>query len=277
MFHGQPTKGNTYKNSFKHKEIDAFFMYGDMMKTYYLRERDKHPNWRRTVDIYNIGQPKTDSMFNQKIDMKYIMDKYHIQSDKTTVLYAPAFEYCSSLMENGDEIIGALQKLKIQLIIKPHPAIYNQTPENQIWLDKLTQYDHEYSNITFCKDVNSAELMHVIDILLTDYSGIAFDAILLDKPVIYWHSELYFEEYLPQTSQITGKEALGQVHINAGRDSGIVVYNTEELKEAIHKFSGNPEFKQEIRNEIKSQLLYNRGNSSRIAAETIIKIIKKGK
>ena len=43
-FHGQPSKGNTYE-TFNYKRINALFLYGPLMRDYYLRTKASHPEW----------------------------------------------------------------------------------------------------------------------------------------------------------------------------------------------------------------------------------------
>jgi hypothetical protein len=271
-FHGQPSKGNVYSH-FRYKDIDGLFFYGPMMKEYYLEEKLKHDEWR-DISLYEIGQPKSDAMFFNHSDKELIKEKLGIKNCNPIILYAPSFEYCNSMFQDGELIIKTLLKLDINLIIKPHPAIYNINDINRQWLEKLRNYSRNDNCIFFDKP-NSSELINVIDILLTDYSGVAFDAFLLDKPVVFWESPLFYDEYLPSTYGIDGNIAKTKLYANVGRDGGIVVSDEVALQKAIWKFKEDKTYMWEERENIKNKLLYNIGNATEVATQIIINILDK--
>ena len=274
-FHGQPSKGNVYSH-FRYKDIDGLFLYGEMMKEYYLEEKEKHSQWRE-IDLYEVGQPKSDALFTNKTDKTLLKEKLSITNDNPIILYAPSFEYCNSLFQSGDLIIEALLAMKLNLIIKPHPAIYNQNEINKQWLEKLRNYNNR-ENCLFFDKPDGAELINVIDILLTDYSGVAFDAFLLDKPVIFWDSPLFYDEYLPATYGIDGEIAKTKLYANVGRDGGIVVDSSKTLQDAVNLYMKDKEHLMPKRQSIKQKLLYNRANATQVATQTIMQILdKKGK
>ncbi len=271
-FHGQPSKGNVYNSDFKYNDINALFFYGPMMKECYFEEKKKHPYWK-DIDTYEIGQPKTDCMFFEK--EKEVKSGTFIKNNDPVVLYAPSFEYCGSLFQDGEVIIQALVQMDINVIIKPHPAIYNASPENVYWRKKLKEYSKN-NNCVFFDFPDGGELIHMIDIMVTDYSGIAFDAFLLDKPVVFWECPLFYNEYLPNIYKIDGKVAKAKLYANVGRDGGIVVDDVCALKKAIEMFVGDRCLMLEKRDLIKKQILYNRGNATNVAVDTIMDILKVG-
>jgi len=272
MFHGQPSKGNSYKN-FRFKEINGLFFYGPMMEEYYFEEKKNNPHWPN-IATFRVGQPKSDIMFSSHKNTKATKERLgFVNLTKPIILYAPSFEYCSSLFQNGDELIQSLLRIDVNLLIKPHPSIYNKADENKTWLKKLNDYAAA-DNCRFYQGSDSGDVMHIIDILVTDYSGIAFDAFLLDKPVIFWDCPVFYNEYLPSKYGINGETAKNRLHTNVGRHAGIVVRNQRELLEAVNLLMNKTDYKYEKRAEVKKQLLYNRGKATEIAVDTIIKIIE---
>ena len=67
------------------------------------------------------------------------------------------------------------------LVTKMHPAAYNNMKLNGIKLGDDTGFWIDVSEI---RDVN--DILPAADILITDYSSIIFDWLLLDRPVIYY-------------------------------------------------------------------------------------------
>lgn len=273
IYHGQPSKGNVYSN-FNYKDIDILFFYGPMMEQYYLEQKALHPQWPE-IKTYRIGQPRSDPLFSETADASANKKILSIESTNPVVLYAPSFEYCSSLFQDGDKIISTLLEMDVYLLIKPHPSIYNPNRENEEWLKKLKIYGRS-EKCTFVDHPNSAEIVRACDLMITDYSGVAFDAILLDKPVIFWDCPLFFSEYLPNQYGVDGEAMKDKLYANAGRDAGIVVSTGDELNRAVTQLTEDPSLLLDKRQDIKNQLLYNRANATEIAAQTIMTLLLNG-
>lgn len=277
-FHGQPSKGNVYQR-FNYRQINALFFYGPLMREHYLRAKMSHPNWP-TIPCYEVGQPLSDRLFSDRQDKARARLRLGLEPRRFTVIYAPSFEYCSSFSLHGEEIIESLLNLDINLIVKPHPAFYNvgrfHDPFNQDapnvadWSARVESFNGR-ENCVFSADntLDAATAFSASDAMLTDYSGVAFDGILLDLGMIFWDCPLLFSEYLPKRYGIDAEEAKADLACNAGRDSGIIVKNTGELLEAVIVYRQDPSYKGEARMRIREQLLFNPGCATAAAADTI--------
>lgn len=76
-------------------------------------------------------------------------------------------------------------------MFKWHPAIYNNMQLNILERYDFSKYGDFYWDLSKYRDIN--DLLIVSDILVTDYSSVIFDYVLLDKPVVYFTYDL--EEY----------------------------------------------------------------------------------
>jgi CDP-glycerol glycerophosphotransferase (TagB/SpsB family) len=135
--------------------------------------------------IINLGYPRCDHFFWIKEELiKYVSLKspellnliYTLSSFKKALIYMPTFRenYKNDLREYIDlEDLNALLKEKhFLLFIKQHPNL-------------RIEYKNEFSNIIFLSnDFDVYMLLPFIEILITDYSSVMFDFILLHKPVI---------------------------------------------------------------------------------------------
>lgn len=280
--HGQPSKGNTYK-CFNYTQINTFFFYGPLMRDYYLEHKKNHPSWPK-ADCYDVGQPLSDSLFNNRMKKDEARRSLDLEPSRLTVLFAPSFEYCSSFATHGEKIIEALLHLDVNLIVKPHPAFYNQAPFRDEfnrnvpnvndWRDKVRRYDSN-PRCVFSEDnsLDSVKALYAADVMLTDYSGIAFDGILLDLAMIYWDCPLLYTEYLPKRYGIDGEIAKRDLACNVGRDAGIVVRDTDELANAIAAYHDNSQHKGPERKKIREQLLFNPGCATKAMARKIEELI----
>ena len=133
--------------------------------------------------IMPLGNLKSDYLFDEKYlenSKKSFYKKYPELAKKNLILYAPTFRgegiddiNCSS--SNLDNICNLVRGYKI--LYKAHP-LSNDKSEKLIDVSSLDLY----------------ELLSVVDIVISDYSSLVFDAMALNKKVILY---LYdYQEYL---------------------------------------------------------------------------------
>lgn len=170
------------------------------------------------MDIKGVratGFPRTDVLFDKKYKddiTKEFYKEYPELKGKKIILFAPTYRGTSLPKAYYDFDQLDLEKLKKELgkdyvfIIKWHPAIYNKLEHNDLEFDisKYQGFVYDFSNR---RDIN--DLLIVTDILITDYSSVIFDYLLLDKPIIYYAYDLdkYNEErglYFPFEEYIYG-------------------------------------------------------------------------
>ena len=104
-------------------------------------------------------------------------------TEKKNVLYVPTFRKGKKIKLN--KIIENFNTDKYNLIVKLHPLdkkAYNyKQKEGIIYDDKFTSY----------------ELLDVADMIITDYSSLAIETSLLNKPIYFYNYDL--EEYEEST------------------------------------------------------------------------------
>ncbi len=133
-----------------------------------------------------IGNPKFDRWFQNKLPSKHELikaDKLNIDSSKETILYAPTYGNLSSI----DRWLDKIKKLEenYNIIVKLHHGTVFLSSEKNRRQKIYTQFEN------ICDDrVNILHLLKVSDYVLTDYSGIIFDALLASKPVILLNIEV---------------------------------------------------------------------------------------
>ena len=82
-----------------------------------------------------------------------------------------------------------LSKNNVEIIIKPH----KRDSTNQRLLDILKDNPNIKIKTSVINDIDIQQMLLECDILLTDYSSVYFDFLLLDRPIIYIPYDL--EEY----------------------------------------------------------------------------------
>jgi CDP-glycerol glycerophosphotransferase len=134
--------------------------------------------------IEETGLPRNDKLINEsKLLKEKVYDFYKLNNNMKIVLFAPTFRKGNTKAEFMDfaKLKTALNKKFDQewvIFLRLHPNI------KELKVD-LPEY---VINTSFYEDAQ--ELLCAADILITDYSGIMFDMMLLDKPVFIYANDI---------------------------------------------------------------------------------------
>jgi len=126
------------------------------------------------------GYPRTDVLFQANEPLKAI----YTETNRKKILYLPTFREHDESDTSLNELISSFStRPEYVLLIKLHPATFVgdtlHLPDNVVLLDQ---------------SVDTYEMMSVSDALITDYSSVALDYLLLDRPIVYYCYD--YEAYL---------------------------------------------------------------------------------
>ena len=177
--------------------------------------------------VINTGIPRNDELFDHKTVLKYkesLLEKYPELNGKKIVLYAPTFrgniykgfrtiEFDAlKILENlGEDYI---------LVYKFHPLLGNielgQHP-------RLFNMNHEDTHQLFC----------ISDYLISDYSSIVFDYMILQKPILFYVPD--YKEYMQDVGVFVEIEKLNCPICNSEDDIiDVICKNTFDDSYLIH-------------------------------------------
>ncbi len=144
----------------------------------------------RPEAVVPLGLSRTDRYYNEKYLFKckqHFLELYPECKDKKIVLWAPTFR--GNAAAPGSVDVSVAEKLQEELgdewyvIVKLHPQI-------EKWMsEKIFQIPTE-------------ELLPVADLLISDYSSVIYDYLLLERPFVFYvpdldyyveHDELYID------------------------------------------------------------------------------------
>lgn len=174
------------------------------------------------------GLPRLDYIMADKSKDKKIKEFYKKypkfkNKNKKTILYVPTFRKGSDGVKEAQKLIDRINFAKYNLIIKLHP------------LDKNSKAYKYMVN----KRYNTYDLLKIADYIITDYSAVAFEASILNKPLYFYVYDIenykktrglnvdLFKEMNNSTSKDI-KEIMKDIESNK--------YNYEELKEFRNKY-----------------------------------------
>lgn len=138
--------------------------------------------------ILPIGMPRTDELFDLKQKEEYrnkLYARYPQLQDKKIILYAPTFR--GNIYQGFSTIPFNVSKLMDDLgedyvfLYKFHPLLGNiQLAQHGL----VFNMNHEDIHQLFC----------IADYLISDYSSVVFDFMILEKPIIFFVPDL--KEYI---------------------------------------------------------------------------------
>lgn len=223
-WHGVPWKtlGRDIKTSF----LEYDNTQRNFLQATHMISPNKHTTWSLVerydvADLYSgkiaeIGYPRIDLTLNMSDrHKKNIKSALGIDCDKKVVFYAPTWR--GVLGEVADQTkqlardIESLSKLSCELIFRGHTI--SSKNDDEI-ISKYAASDKFSTN----------ELLAITDILITDYSSVAFDFMATGKPIVYYlydyedykkNRGLYFEHTeLPGEKAFDLQELIKAVHSN---------------------------------------------------------------
>ena len=183
-------------------------------------------------EVQCCGLPREDVLYkNNKNITEKVYKYFNIESNRKIVLYAPTFRNESNgnvYMSQYEECGKALNKKFSSdyiMLVKMHP--------NVIMDSSFVKYNKNIKNATMYPDIQ--ELISVADVVITDYSSVAFEAGIVNKKVFLIAKD--FDEYIKKERQF--KFDLNDIPFKIAKTES-------ELIENINKFSYD-EYKQRLK------------------------------
>lgn len=147
-------------------------------------------------NVHAVGFPRTDIFFDKEYIKKVkeeFYKKYKDLKNKKIIMFAPTYRGVSLASSyykydeiDVDKIYKELNKDYV-FIIKWHPGLNNGKAREE-FNKKIEKYKDFYLDFTHYRDIN--DLLLVTDILVTDYSSVIFDYLLVNKPIVYFTHDL---------------------------------------------------------------------------------------
>lgn len=142
--------------------------------------------------IIETGQARTDTIIHadrDKVIEKLMAAGVAIDKKKKIVMYAPTWkgENFNKAVADADEYVAFYNKVmgsaeNIQVLIKPHQAVYNKLRNNP-----------ELKGCLVAPHFDTNKVLSAVDVLISDYSSIYFDFLVTDRPIMFYIPDL--EEY----------------------------------------------------------------------------------
>ncbi len=133
-----------------------------------------------------VGYPKLDCLVDGSLDRETIARGLGLNPGIPTVIYAPTWSPYSSLKVMGLELVERMAAEGLQVIVKLHDRSYDGRERGSggvDWAAQLTRYEG-HPLVRIARDSNGCPFMTVADAMVSDHSSIAFEYMLLDRPLV---------------------------------------------------------------------------------------------
>lgn len=212
-----------------------------------------------------IGYPKTDCLVDGSLARPAVLASLGLDPARPTVLYAPTWSPASSLNAFGVDLIKALLRLPVNVILKLHDrsrdprAFYSGGTD---WISILEPTvriagGHLATGHDICP------LLVAADVMVTDHSSAGFEYLLLDKPLVRIHRPALL--------------TLANVHrdyVALLASASQSVTDVPQTVAAVERSLALPWARSAERRAVAADLFYRPGTAARRAVEALYEVIE---
>ena len=228
---------------------------------------------RATEQLYNLKQKNLvecgygllDKLI--KLRSSFPEKKKLLKNNKKNILIAPSWGKQNLLESMGIELVKILLDAGYHVTVRPHPMTAKKSPKT------IKQIKERFEkNPDFLLDTNTSSFEQLFSsyALITDWSGIGYEyAFVCERPVIYVdvpkksHNKEY-EKIGLVPFEISIRDKIGEV---------VSVQNIETIPDRIEfLYSNSNNFENKIQ-KIRNDAIFNIGESGKVMANEIIRII----
>lgn len=236
--------------------FDTIFASNELVYQEMRRQEEVYGLKERTIVKY--GYSLIDNMIAAYEEQKLT------QSDVKTILIAPSWQEDNILDSCIDVLLSNLLGKGYYVILRPHPQYVKH------FEDRLKTVENRYADYSdFClqTDFSSNETVFNADVLITDWSGIAYEySFATLKPTLFINTPMKvmnpdYEEIGIVPFDIVIRDQIG---------ISIDLNQLQKVYEVVHELLNGKAYSKDSIKEIREKYLYNISNSAEVGASYII-------
>jgi CDP-glycerol glycerophosphotransferase (TagB/SpsB family) len=244
------------------RHYDLGFVTSEFFKEYYSKEGGE-----KVAKIIKItGYPRNDPLINGRWSREELEKELGISKGCKNILYAPTWghkfkkkifpwESTSNFLRQIEEFC---EKYNCNFLIRMHPNWYLRNPNEVKQIENEAKYAKRIVHVSHYKYEDVQPLLYVSDVLITDWSSVANDYILLNRPIIFLETTFPVQKFVLRPED----------------RAGYIVKNKEEFFEKLSEAVTKPNLLQQKRKKVIKKLYkYIDGNSSKRCAQEILKLL----
>lgn len=276
---------NTFhlKRSYVKKDVEYIYIFHGLLSTNMVVNKGAYDHFdtifcvgphqikeiRETEKMYQLPEKKLIEcgygLFDDMLS-EYQASEQSLH-DKKEILIAPSWQEDNILESCLDEIISQLSLTNYRVIIRPHPEFIKR------FAGKMNQIQSEYgtgkySNVILQTDFSSNSTVFDADLLITDWSGIAYEfSYVTKKPSLFINTKMKVlnDEYIKYENQPLDITLRDQIGISLNKDE------LKDLNAAVKKLLDEEKdaYVNSI-NHLVESYVFNIGHSGEIGGQYII-------
>jgi CDP-glycerol glycerophosphotransferase (TagB/SpsB family) len=136
-----------------------------------------------------IGMPKADCLVDGSIDRADVLASLGLDPSNPTVLYAPTWSPASSLNAIGVELMTALARQPINIILKLHDRsrdVRDRYSGGVDWVARMRPLLPSGRGV-IAPGHDISPYLVAADLMITDHSSAGFEFLLRDRPIVRIH------------------------------------------------------------------------------------------
>ena len=239
---------------------DTIFCVGDHHEKEIRATEKRYGLKEKKLIKYGFG--RLDTLLQEKQKFQKIDTK-----DKNLILIAPTYGENNLLQMCGKELIEILLKADFTVMLRPHYRIFKDSKK---LINSIIENFGNNPNFIFEKGVIPSDKFHNSKCMISDWSGISLEYVFtFERPIVFIDAP---KKILNPDS---GSISMEPIEISIREKIGHVVStnNLEKIPEIIKNLDNDSLMSEQIR-KIRSEIVYNIGNSAKLGAEIIEKIYK---
>lgn len=244
-----------HKNALDH--FDTIFSSGIKNTAEIIEREEKYQLKKKRIVEWGSGVIDDMTVAYEK------MLKEESASDKKTILIAPSWQKDNILDSHIEEILDHLKETEYQIIVRPHPQYVRHFEAK---LDALNEKYQSYG-VQVQKDFSSNKTVYMADLLVTDWSSIAFEyAFSTLKPVLFINTPMKIlnPDYQELSTVPIDLELRDKVGIS------LEELQVNQIKEAVDELLNSERFSKKSMEELREKYIYNNGISGKVGAKYLI-------
>jgi hypothetical protein len=266
MFHGVAGKwGHIYDRPVQSmRQWDRLFFINRRRLCNFIAAGALEPD---STAIRLVGMPKTDCLVDGTLQRTAVLESRGIDPSRSTVLYAPTWTPYSSLNAIGEAVVSGLIDAGHNVLVKLHDNSYDKTYENSggiDWVARLTPLLRRGRG-WLVRDANAAPWLVAADVLVSDHSSVAFEYLLLDRPLVRI-----------EVAELIRRAAIPDEYVSLIAAASVTVRTATEVVDAVERGLAHPERQSITRQAVAADLFYRPGTATARAVRELYDLLELG-
>lgn len=222
------------------------------------------PGEERIMQIAEpLNIPREHCFFSGHPRNRYLHVDKPEPSGPVKVLYAPTFrwsvkrerEMVEELIKSFDQIETCMEEINGEFMIRLHPHTWRN------YAARITTALQNYPCISYDTDKDIYQTLGTYSIMISDYSSIAYDFVLLDRPIVFYCPDL--EEFIEREDSLN----YDYMEYSPGPKTKDWSETMLQVKEYVRNPKKDSAWRVKIRDEFYKMEVNDENNSERIVNE----------